>query len=278
MNPYEQQQQADARARAAALMANDPAAAAYLVNQGLANQKVAFVLPYWSTVRFATTRSGSGPYVYAMPVGTRKAFSYKIGGNATAAGFSSSATITETETNLSDENQTRNGENVEIFGISAMLDPTASLKLAKHVWRNTALFLQLGGDSQIPLGTLAMCPSGGGLFGSSIDPYVTPPIMASVAVDGAVSNGNPTAQNFLPLPFPIQWSGVNNGRDTIFNIIADLKTAGSFSITERTAVAQTTDIAGVAAYAALADAAVGTYVDVTFRLWARRQGGRSVNV
>jgi hypothetical protein len=271
-NPLTQQQQLDAQRAAAAFISQNPNAATFLVQQGLKSQKTVLNLPYWSTVRFRAVRTGAGPYTFTLSAGVRKAFSTYIGGDGAVAGFASGTTMTEADTNLLDSNATRNGESVEIRGISAEIDAQASPTIVKHVFRNTSLSLQVGGDTAPPLGRLSFFPQAGGLHGMGNDVMILPAIAESGFVHGAITNGNPIASNYFPLQVPILWAGANAGADTAFNILCDLKTALVLTTADRAAAA------GIQAYTSPADGALGTYLDVTFRLHGTRAGKRSVNV
>lgn len=273
MNPYEAQQQANAQERAARYIQQDPEAARLIASRALKSQKTVLNLPYWSTVRFLAPRTGSGPYVFTMATGVRKAFATGVGQDGAVAGFASGTIMTEAETNLGDANATRNGETVEIHGICAEIDPTASPTLVKHVMRNVALSLAIGGDTAPPLGRLSFFPQAGGLHGVGNDPLMTPGLTDNGFVHGALANGAPFATNFFKLGVPIVWQGANKGTDTAFNILCDLKRSLAVTVTERAAAAGTTT-----AFTAIADGAVGSYVDVTFRLVGMRIGDRSSNV
>lgn len=261
-----------ARAQAAEFASRFPQAAQQLSSATLASQLTVFNLPYWSTSRFRAVRTGAGPFTFTMAAGVRKAFSTKVGGVGDSAGFASGFVITEAETNLLNENNTRNNESLEIIGISAEIDALASPSIVAWLFRYAFLSVQLGSDSTIPLGKLSMFPQAGGMFGSSPDPLELPALGDTQFIRPFATNGNPQNANYFKLDVPIKWNGVNEGSDTNFNIITDVKQAFTKTTTDRAGAT------GVAAFTSPADGAVGTYADITFRLHGRRIGQRGVNV
>ena len=242
-------------------------------------QVTVLTYPYWSTVRWAATIAANAA---TLDTAERRAFGYAIGGNGTVAGFASTYAITAAETNLSQPGQTRDGADVYIWGISAHLEPNSDPRLAQEVWRRCLVNLNLGGNTTIPLGKLAMFPQAGGLQGTGQSGLVIPEAPqygkgvdgGAGALYGFATNGMPAAQNYFKLPAPIKWSGVGIGADATFSLSAILQSAPSVALAATRAAA-----AGVGAYTQPTTAnIVDNSVDVTFQLICVSVARRSKNV
>lgn len=253
-----------------------PVVRAVLAERYRGKQITALALPMFSTVRFQASLAG------VIDVSTRKAFSYGQGSPATSAGFLAAyGNATAAETNQTVGNQTLNGADFLIYGIAAAPTPDSEPALARRVWRDTALAIALGSNSQLPLGTLEMLPGAGGLRGTGQSAIKVPALNQPGIVDGGAGaawsffeNGQSAAGNFFRLPQPILWSGVANGVDSTFNILCTPQR----QITETVAAARPA-AAGEAAYTPpAAQGDVGTYVDVRFHLIGVSINVRSGNV
>lgn len=233
--------------------------------------------PYWSTLRWSPVVAAN---VATYDTAERRAFGYAIGGNGTVAGFAATFAITGAETNLTQPGQTRDGADVYVWGISAHLEPTSDGRAAAEIWRNALVALNLGGNTTIPLGKLAMFPQAGGLAGNTRSAMLLPDISTTGAgVDGGpgasynyATNGVPAAQNYYRLPAPVKWSGVGIGADATFSISVTLQRAATITMVASRAAA-----AGVAGWTQPTTNNAPP-VDVTFQLVCVSVGRRSRNV
>lgn len=249
-----------------------------------ASQVTVLPLPYWSTVRFQGVRAAGPPVTFTIDTTQRLAFSYAQGSPMTSAGFAVGRNATAAETNLLRSNETRDNADYWIWGISAYATQDSEPALLKQVWRHVYIALALNGTQQIPLGTLEMFPSAGGLYGAAPSALKAPDLATpggsginngAGAIVPFASNGNPMAANFFRLQQPFKWSAVGTASsDSSLIISATPQTA----ITETCALARVA-AAGVSAFdppAATGDA--GTFVDVRFRLIGVGIQRRSNNV
>jgi hypothetical protein len=233
-------------------------------------------LPYWSTIRFQGTVGGGN---VTIDTSERVAFAYAIGQQMTIAGFPAGFRVAgKADTNLKKQGETRNNEDVWIWGLAANLQNFSEPALAARLWRDVSLDIAIGGDNTIPLGTLEMYPGAGGLAGAGRSWLKAPPTNQAGAGDGGVgagidftNNGWPMAGNFRRFPQPFKWAKVGAaGSDASLNIVATPQTA----IVE----AEGTAVAGPPAFnppAATGDP--GTFVDVRFQLICVSVRFRSVN-
>lgn len=239
-------------------------------------------LPYYSTVRFQAAFATG-----IIAPTTRKAFSYGVGQEPTAAGFAAAFGVaTEAETNLLVPSTTNNGEDFIINGVRAFLTPDSEPTLAIDLWRHVFLELKIGARTTIPLGRLEQFPGGGGLRGVGQSALVEPELFASGVPDGGagakvsvMANGEPAVGNFREID-PIWWSGIANGVDSSLNVLATPKrqiqrAPGTARLAQQGAV-ELVDMVGAFTPPA-ADGARGTYVDVVIQLEGYRINRRSIN-
>lgn len=250
-----------------------------MIQRDAGPQVTVLTYPYWSMVRWSPTIAANAA---TLDTAERRAFGYASGSGGTIAGFAATYAITGAETNLSQPGQTRDGADVYIWGISAHLEPNSDPRLAQEVWRRCLVSLNLGGNTTIPLGKLAMFPQAGGLSGSGNSGLVIPEAPKyGKGVDGGagadygfVTNGLPTAQDYFKLPAPIKWSGVGIGADATFSLSCTLQSAPSVTLAASRAAA-----AGVGGYTQPTTAnSVDQGVDVTFQLICVSVARRSANV
>ena len=248
------------------------------IDQDNGGQEVTILTyPYWSALRWSPTIAAN---VATFDTAERRAFGYAIGGNGTVAGFASTFAITGAETNLTQPGQTRDGADVYVWGISAHLEPNSDGRGAAEIWRNALVSLNLGGNTTIPLGKLAMFPQAGGLAGNLRSGLLLPDIATTGAgVDGGPgalfnygTNGVPAAANYYKLPAPVKWSGVGIGADATFSISVTLQRAATIALVASRAAA-----AGVAGWTQPTTANAQP-VDITFQLVCVSVGRRSRNV
>ncbi len=169
---------------------------------------------YYSTVRFGfDVAKGTDPqnpqataFEYRFARRQVSAFSYGTTEDATAAGFPSSFRPSEAETNLISRYDTA-GAVVKITGLSFHLSATSDAALAALVFDNCFADITLDGSTRHALlGRLDRIPQSGGLYGVGASHIVTPPLGASIAQVGVLSNGMPMASNYLRLREPITWN------------------------------------------------------------------------
>lgn len=278
------QNQAQQAANFARLAAMDPEFRSFVASQAIKSQKTVLPVPYWSTVRIAGTVAANVLTVASTP---RKAFSYQIGQDMTAAGFTT--TVAEgAETNLLQASQTLDNADVWIWGLAIELCPNSEPLLAARLWRECLVELSTSGTQSIRLGTLGMFPGAGGLYGSGRSFIGQPPTNQLGAVGGGVgaltanmSNGNPMSGNFMRFPQPFKWSsiGSNAGDSQLTVTITPVRAITIALAAARAAVpvvaAVTPGTIEAAAQPATGDQ--GTFCDLRVRLVAVAVGARSQN-
>jgi hypothetical protein len=267
-------------------IANLPPDVRAQIGENYANSQIAVLpLPYWSTVRFQAAVAAGPPVVYTIDTTTRQAFSYAQGQAMTGAGFLAAyGNATPAETNLLRAQETRDNADVWIWGIACYLSQDSEPALARKVWRDTSVSIALNGTQSIPLGTLEMFPSGGGLYGTAVSAIKQPDLgtpgggtteNGSGALMPFANNGNPIASSFFRLQQPFKWSAVGTaGADSSLNI----------GFTPQRTITETAGLvraaaAGVSAFTPPGTAGIlGTYVDIRVRLVCVSVAKRSVNV
>lgn len=255
------------------------AAVAEAARRGM-NTKAVLSFPYYSTVRLKTTRSGAGPFTYTGDLAVKKAFSYKIGDVMDAAGFPAGTIATKAETNLLKASETRDNADVMIYGFSIHLrknDP----KLAYKFFRECVVELALSGTDTYQLGILDFFPQAGGLYGQQRTLLEAGQLVeTSGPLTGFMSNGNPNAGSWFGLPDPLLWESVGSGKkDTSLIVSITPQRAITETSTDRAAVAGAAPGASgrVEAFTSPADAADGTFVDLTIRCHSVSISERSTN-
>lgn len=276
-NPANQAAQNDMYRRMAAVPADVRQAIGDAYGQ---TQITVLPLPYWSTIRFQAVLSGGPPATTAtIDTTDRVAFGYAIGGAMDIAGFPAGfRQAGKADTNLKKAGETRNNEDVWVWGLACTILPTSEPALAARVWRETSLDVAVGADNTIPLGTLDMYPGAGGLNGEGRSFLKSPPTnVAGAGVDGGVgapigfmANGWPLASNFKRFPQPFKWSKVGGGgSDSSFNVIATPQT----TIAENIGAA----VVGPPAFTPPAGTGLGSFVEVRLQLISVSVRFRSVN-
>lgn len=270
------QDQAAQAANFRRLASMDPSFRAFVAQQAIKEQKTVLPVPYWSTVRIAGTVAANALAVTAT---TRKAFSYQIGQDMTAAGFTT--TVAEgAETNLLQASQTLDNADVWIWGLAIELCPNSEPVLAARLWRECLVELSTSGTQSIRLGTLGMFPGAGGLYGIGRSFAGMPQEPESGAEDGGigsnvgfVSNGTPTSGNFMRFPQPFKWSSVgSNQGDSQLTVSITPVRAISIPLAATRAAG-----AGVGAYTQPSTGDQGTFCDLRVRLVAVSVSNRSQN-
>lgn len=235
--------------------------------------------PYYSQVRFAATVTNDGGatpvYTYTINQGTeRRAFGYAIGDSIAGgvAGFPTGYSATPLETNLIQRAQTNAGENLEIFGVGCYISAESDPFLAALLLERMSVQISLNGDSQmVRLGRASFLPGGGGLHGAGHSAIRRPGANDQTSIFSVATNGLPGRENFFPLPFPLTWKSAGKA-DSNLVIVSRVERAISHSVASRQAAS------GTEAWTPpSAEGALGTYVDVVFKLLTRSSSPRSVN-
>lgn len=255
-----------------------PAVRAAIVNSAGLDARTVLPVPYWSTVRIRGTVAANTLTVDTSP---RKAFQYSVGQDMQVAGFAAGTVAQNADTNLLRAGETLDNADVWMWGLAAELCTNSEPLLAAQIWRECDVQLSLNGTTSIRLGTLAMFPGAGGLYGIGQSALAAPPLNVSGmgadggngAAFGSIANGNPMAGNFLKFPQPFKWGALGKGgSDAQLSIIVTPNRAISIPLAATRAAA-----AGVAPWTQPATGGVGTYVDIRFRLVSVSVSDRSVN-
>jgi hypothetical protein len=254
---------------------------AYIANEGIKGLRSVLPTPYWSTVRFQAARTGAAsPFTYTIDTTVRKAFAYAIGQPLSVAGFDPTFGVAQPcDTNLLRQSETIDNADVWMWGLALEITPDSEPVLAAQIWRQCLIELSLNGTTSIRIGTPAMFPSGGGLYGAQAsflrqpDFNIPGPSDADGPGQGAtasfISNGNPISGSYYRFPQPFKWASVgSNSKDTSLVIQFTPNRVISETVTGRPAVpAAAPGVAGPVAGFTPPDAlAQGTYVDIRVRL------------
>jgi hypothetical protein len=249
----------------------------FIAAKALGSQVVTKQKNYYSAVRFGfdvtptPVPAGQTPTEWTYSVTRKKvaAFSYGISDDMTAAGFPQGYSATEAETNLISKGDT-GGAVVEIYGISLHLDETSDAKLAKYIWSRTFVDITLDGSTRyVLLGRMGRISSPGGLYGAGESFVALPPLGASTATVGALTNGMPHAHNFYRLSEKIRWnpsSKIDSKFQLRFEVAHDVSVKAQLRA----------DAPGVAGFhPPTTPGQEGTYVDVVAYLHTREISPRS---
>jgi hypothetical protein len=233
--------------------------------------------PYYSRGRFTPVRSGAGPFVWTIPSGTQVTlFSYAVSADMGPAGRST-VTASYADTNIQTAGQTIGGQVLEIKRLSLQLNPNSEPALAKLAWPEITVRLSLdGGLNGINLGTPAMLPGGGGLYGQATSLTAPQPLGGGRPELGVLSNGWPVESNMCPVPEGIFWQGT--GRDS--NLAVIVKVERDIVLTGQ--LADEVAAAGIRGYnnpaaQALQAASAPVFLDFMVMLKGEATAGLSVN-
>lgn len=239
--------------------------------------------PIWSTIRFQAAIAAGPPVVATIDTTPRVAFSYGVGQDMAQAGRSG-ASATPADTNLQQGGQTRDQADVLIYGLSAYVaQDVGEPGLFGQLFRETDVQISTNGDTTLPLGTLEMFPSPGGLFGAGKSSLLASNLYETGGVDGGagvalpfVNNGNPTSGSFFRLGAPIFWSGVGGGADSNLALTCTpRRSIVKTSALARAAIADVATIVGQTAFTPITAALA--LVDIRWRLHAVSVRIRSSN-
>lgn len=239
-------------------------------------------IDYWSAARFAATRAAGPPVTLTIDTTERKAFSYAIGQAMDAAGRAG-VVATLADTNLLKASETRDNADFWITGIGAYVaQGDSEPEMVGRLWREVSVQISLNGTTQIPLGTLEMFPSAGGLYGQGRSFTKEPPLATPGAVDNGqgaalmfLNNGNPMSGSYHRLDQPFKWAGVGKGGSDS-SLVITCRPERQIVITCGTARVAAAGVSAFTPPAAAGDP--GTFVDVRFRLFGVQVSPRSKNV
>jgi hypothetical protein len=254
-----------------------PDVRALIGRMALASQRVQEHWPYYSRVRFQASIAAGPPVVYTFTLKQQVlGFSDAIGQDMGPAGFPTPTIATIADTNLSESAKTKDGQNLEIFGISCFIVPTSDPTMLAFVYQTASLaFSQSGGDTQKKVGPLLFVPSPGGLSGYAAS-FGTQANKSQNHTDyGFITNGLPVQGNHWKLPNPVIWQP--SGKvDSTLNLVCTLERAITLpSLTPR-ALGLSTDFQDLFAPPTTPGAAY-TYVELMFLLLSRQRSARSKN-
>lgn len=282
MNPVQDTQQNAINRQIAGL---PPEVRAAIVAAGLKDARAVLPVPYWSTCRFSATVAANVATLTANV--QRKAFQYQIGQAPTVAGFATTDTAQPCDTNLLQAGQTLDNADVWIYGLALELCNNSEPALAALIWRQCLVELSLNGNTSIKLGTPAMFPSAGGLYGFGQSNAVLPAAQnTGMGADGGpgsafgfAQNGNPMGGNYCRFPQPFKWCGIGTGgADAQLSVILTTNRDITLALAAtRAAVAGGANTSGTGAWTQPATGGIGTIVDVRVRLISVSVARRSVN-
>jgi hypothetical protein len=229
---------------------------------------------------------GGPPASVTIDTTTRKAFQYAVGNSMAVAGAPSASNATFSDTNLLVQGTTLSNADVWIYGVC--LEPLEGSEpvILQALWNDSYLDISTDGQTSIRIGTPAMFPGAGGLYGrgqsgallppdNTTGPSVTGAANAGPGAEvGFISNGNPMAGNFIRFPQPFKWAGVGTGAaDATLTIGMTLTRALTYTLPGTRAAGGTTG--QYTAPTARGDA--GTIARVRIRLVAQSVARRSAN-
>lgn len=230
--------------------------------------------PYYSTVKFLATRTGTppGPYTYDIPAGAEvRAFAYRVGIDKRVAGYTlGDGNATFADTNLQQASQTIGGQNVLVHGLAIQIVPAGlhlndgqavphrvrlpDQTLLAALYEAVAVTLSLNGDeNQFRLGTIGLIPGAGGLIGSNGANLIGQAPAADggrAAGIGHPTNGWATRSNFFKVPEGLIWRNQSNADsqlNLVFNVNRAIRVVSGGSPENNVAVSGV-DTAGVYLY------------------------------
>jgi hypothetical protein len=189
----------------------------------LQRQRYRLPWPYFSKVKFVATRTGEhgGPYVYTVPTGRRRAFSYSIDQLRIAAGYTQADGVaTPCDTNLTAQSQTTSGEEVAVRGIAITPMPAGyhrdddsdphtirpcDYSLLAALDGAVSCELVMNSNQRYNLGLLHFLAGAAGFCGGS------PDLLGPQALAGAnkalpySQNGWPVRSNYMRIPDGFVW-------------------------------------------------------------------------
>lgn len=260
-----------------------PAVRAAIADEVINSQRVIKQALYYSTVKFATTRSGAGPFTYTCDTSDRQAFVFAQGQSMGAAGFASTVNATFADTNLrTGGGQTNNNADCVIWSIGIEVLPTSEPRLVAELVRQVFINMSLdGGGSRTLIGKLSDFSSGGALYGGQHTKLEAGSILETIGpVESFISNGNPMAGNWYQLKKPIRWNSLASKKpDSNLAVVLTPGAAVTLTATDRAAVAGAAPGASgrVEAFTSPADGARGTFAEFRVKMLCVEVYDRSLN-
>jgi hypothetical protein len=277
-NPPSASEQAHAMQLIQQLANTNPALRSQMAKMAQQDQRVILPVPYWSVVTFQ-----AAPVAGVITIDTvrRAGFQYAQGQDMSVAGATGTV-ATYADTNIQRAGETLSNADVWIYGVCVEIEPGSEPKIIESLWKDAFLDLSTDGQNSIRLGTPAMFPSAGGLYGRGFSACVLPAInVTGQATDlgqGAeiayIANGNPIAGSFIRFPQPFKWGAIGaGGADASLTIGVTLAKTLTLTLPVARAAA-----AGVAAYTRPANLGdPGTFAKLRLRLVAQSVNKRSMN-
>ena len=248
-NPSNPADAAMVQAQLRQLAATNPDMRSFMAKLALDGQRVILPVPYWSVVEFSGAPVGGPPATVTIDTTTRKAFQYALGNSMAVAGAPATANATFSDTNLLTQGQTLSNADVWIYGVCLEPLEDAEPLILQALWADGFVEISTDGMNSIRIGTPAMFPGAGGLYGLGQSNALLPPDNVSgTNADagpgtqyGFLSNGNPMAGNFIRFPQPFKWGAVGGGgADTTLTIGVTLSRALAYTFPAARAAASPT--------------------------------------
>jgi len=197
------------------LASQNPAARSAMAKIANNQQRVILPVPYWSVAEWSGTPTAGA---IAITTDRRSFFQYAQGQDMAVAG-AAGRVATYADTNLQRQGETLSNADVWIYGVCLEIEPGSEPLIVQALWADAYVDISTDGQNAIRLGTPAMFPSAGGLYGVGQSADVLPPDPVSgIVTDGGpgadktyLSNGNPIAGSFIRFPQPFKWGGVGQG-------------------------------------------------------------------
>lgn len=277
------QQRAEYIRNLQALEGLPPGVRALVAKEAIDSQKAVNQQIYYSTVKFASVRSGAGPFTYTIDTTDRQAFVYKLGDPMAAAGFTATDIATFAETNLRTAGgQTNNNADCIVWGISIEFLPTSEPRILAELVRQVFIHMSLNaGSARYLIGKLSDFPGGGGIYGQQHTKLEAGQLVETIGpMEGYLANGNPMASNFWLLKRPFRWNSLSTGKpDANLSMVFTPGTAITVSATDRAAVAGAAPGASgrVEAFTSPANLARGTFAELRVKLATVEIADRSQN-
>ena len=255
---------------------------AEIADEILNSQKVVRQAIYYSTVRFASVRSGAGPFTYTIDTTDRQAFVYAQGQTMVAAGFAT-GTATFAETNLRvGGGQTNNNADCVIWNVGIEFLPTSEPRIIAELVRQVFVNMSTdGGGSRELIGKLSDFSSGGAIYGGQHTKLEAGNLTETIGpVESWLANGNPMAGNWYQLKKPKRWNSLAAKKpDSNLSVVLTPGASIALTATDRAAVAGAAPGASgrVEAFTSPADGARGTFAELRVKMLCVEVFDRSLN-
>lgn len=259
------------------LAATNPKLREMMAKLSVDGQRTILPVPYWSTAEWSGTPAAG---VVTVDTVRRAFFQYQAGQDMSVAG-ATGRVASYADTNLQRGGETLSNADVYIYGVCLEVEPGSEPLIVEALFRDSFIDISTDGQNSIRLGTPAMFPSAGGLYGQGQSGAIVPPLSVSGILDAGqgadksyLANGNPMAGSFLRFPEPFIWGGLGQGgADASLSIGMTLTRSLAITLPANRAAA-----AGVAPYTAPTLAGQsGTWARIRCRLVSKSVNRRSKN-